>query len=298
MIYITFFCTITLLILLFFSILNERKYKKKKPCFVEIEGEPKEEKISFIRRVLYPSLKKYKRSIRKNFSGEKHEKLEIKLFQAGSPFDMSPVDFRLIQMILTILFSILFGIYGILFGCSIQWIVLLILFGTLFGTIVPTFYLSQKIKDRSKKALKELPDIVDLLTVSLEAGLGFDLALHKLISRNKGIITDEFHRCLEEIRLGKTRREALKEITTRLVLDEMNILISSILQAEKLGISMVQILKVQSSEIRKKRKQRAEEQAMKAPIKMLFPLVFFIFPSLFVVLLGPAVIQFVTAFKK
>ncbi|WP_207669622.1 type II secretion system F family protein [Marinisporobacter balticus] len=223
--------------------------------------------------------------------------MEIKILQAGSPFDMTPVDFRLIQIISMFLFPILFGIYGTLLDLSFQWMVLLILFGLMVGNFFPVFYLSKRANQRITHALKELPDIVDLLTVSLEAGLGFDLALHKLISRNNGIVASEFHRALEEIRLGKPRREALKEITERLVLDEMNTFISSILQAEKLGISMVHILRIQSTEIRNKRKQRAEEQAMKAPIKMLFPLVFFIFPSLFIVLLGPAVIQFINTLK-
>ncbi|WP_242972997.1 type II secretion system F family protein [Anaeromicrobium sediminis] len=222
----------------------------------------------------------------------------MKILQAGSPFDMTPVDFRLVQMILIILFPILFAIYGILLGLSVPMIFLIVTFSMIFASFLPNLYLSQKSKERSKRALKELSDIVDLLTVSLEAGLGFDLALNKLISKNNGVIASEFHQCLEEIRLGKPRRDALKKITERLLLDEMNILISSILQAEKLGISMVKILRIQSHEIRKKRKQRAEEQAMKAPIKMLFPLIFFIFPSLFIVLLGPAIIQFINTFQK
>ncbi|QZY55402.1 type II secretion system F family protein [Crassaminicella profunda] len=263
-----------------------------------IKDQDKENHLSFAKRVLSPTLKKYKGRFRKKFSGEKHDKLEMKILQAGSPFDMTPVDFRLVQIILIILFPILFMIYGSLLSISISMIFFLVIFSVVFAAFLPTLYLLQKTKKRSKRALKELPDIVDLLTVSLEAGLGFDLALHKLISRNNGIIADEFHRCLEEIRLGKPRRIALKEITERLPLDEMNVLINSILQAEKLGISTVQILRIQSHEIRQKRKQRAEEQAMKAPIKMLFPLVFFIFPSLFIVLLGPAVIQFINTFKK
>ncbi|OGX68566.1 MAG: hypothetical protein A2189_03195 [Paenibacillus sp. RIFOXYA1_FULL_44_5] len=103
---------------------------------------------------------------------------------------------------------------------------------------------------------------------------------------------------MEEIRLGKTRREALIGVRDRILLDELKVLISSILQAEKLGIGMVQVLRVQSVEVREQRKQRAEEEAMKAPIKMMFPLVLFIFPSIFIVLLGPAVIQFIHTFSK
>lgn len=145
-------------------------------------------------------------------------------------------------------------------------------------------------------ALREFPDILDLLTVSLEAGLGFDAAVTKVVSKKEGVLASEFHRCLEEIRLGKTRREALSGIRERLEVDAVNSFISSILQAEKLGIGMVKVLRAQSQEVREQRKQRAEEAAMKAPIKMLFPLVLFIFPSLFIVLLGPAILQFIAAF--
>ncbi|MCT4607048.1 MAG: type II secretion system F family protein [Marinisporobacter sp.] len=276
----------------------DNKNKKKRQKISLIKKEDNKNNLSFIKRVLSPTFRKYKKTLRRNFSRKKQDQLEIKILQAGSPFDMSPIDFRMIQIILIFLFPASSSTLGIFLGFSIPIIVFMMPFAILFAGAIPNLYLSIKTKKRSKSALKELPDIVDLLTVSLEAGLGFDLALHKLISRNNGIIAGEFHRCLEEIRLGKPRREALKEITQRLILDEINLLINSILQAEKLGISMVQILRTQSIEIRKKRKQRAEEQAMKAPIKMLFPLVFFIFPSLFIVLLGPAVIQFINTLKK
>ncbi|MBF8983825.1 type II secretion system F family protein [Lutibacter sp. B2] len=294
MIYLTFFCTITLFILLLITLIDEKKKSKK----INIDLNKKEDSPSFLNRILYPSFKKWKRDFRKKISGEKQKKIEVKLLQAGNPFGMTPVDFRLLQITLSIFLPITFGILGTLLSMKLKFIILFVLLGIVLAFFLPHLYLVQKTKERTRKAIKELPDVVDLLTVSLEAGLGFDLALHKLVSRTNGILCNEFHRCLEEIRLGKPRRESLKEITTRLVIEELNILISSILQAEKLGISMVRILRIQSNEIRNKRKQRAEEQAMKAPIKMLFPLVFFIFPTLFIVLLGPAIIQFVTIFKN
>jgi tight adherence protein C len=120
----------------------------------------------------------------------------------------------------------------------------------------------------------------------------------KVVSKKEGVLAAEFQRCMEEIRLGKTRREALSGIRDRMDVDIIKAFISSVLQAEKLGIGMVRVLRVQSNEVRERRKQRAEEEAMKAPIKMLFPLVLFIFPSLFIVLLGPAVIQFIETFKN
>jgi tight adherence protein C len=121
------------------------------------------------------------------------------------------------------------------------------------------------------------------------------LALNKVVSKTNGILSSEFHTCLEEIRLGKSRREAFLGLRERLNFDSIVSLINSILQAEKLGMSMVQIFRIKSQDERSKRRERAEEAAMKVPIKILFPLVFFIFPCMFVVLLVPAVIGFIGA---
>jgi len=193
---------------------------------------------------------------------------------------------------------LVFALYGKALRIGFAGVLLLSFVGLLLAFVLPGFYLNLKIKQRYKQALKELPDFLDLLTVCLEAGLGFDGALNKVISKRSGILSTEFHICIEEMRLGKTRKEGLTGIRERLGFDEMKSLINSILQAEKLGISIVQILRIKSREEREKRKQRAEEEAMKAPIKILFPLVIFIFPSIFTVLLGPAIIQFMNTLGK
>lgn len=304
MIYIAFFCTITLFILLFFILMDERKkhMERRFKLFLNTKKEIpiKEDKknLSLKEKLFHPPIHIIKRSFQKKISEEKEAKIEKKLLQAGNPFGMTPVDFRLFQIALFLLLPTFFGLLGIFLKADISATGLFIVMGILLALSIPPYYLQQKAKQRSHKALRELPDVVDLLTVSLEAGLGFDSALSKLISKKNGILSEEFHRCLEEIRLGKTRRDALKGIQDRLIVNELNALINSILQAEKLGISMVHILRIQSHEIRQQRKQRAEEAAMKAPIKMLFPLVLFIFPSLFIVLLGPALIQFLEIFAK
>lgn len=305
MVYLTFFFTITLFIyfLFFLGGSKNKNVKRRIATFTNNEtgekAEDDEEKkeASLARRIFYPVWKEFKRSFKRRMPGEKEAKLEIKLLQAGNPMGMSPVEFRLLQVSLVIMLPVLSGTYGYILGTTPAAIILFVFIGIIVAFIIPHYYLKLKIKQRNKQALRELPDVLDLLTVSLEAGLGFDSALSKLISKKTGVLASEFHRCLEEIRLGKTRREALSGVKERLVLDEMNVLISSILQAEKLGIGMVQVLRVQSSEVRERRKQRAEEEAMKAPIKMLFPLVLFIFPSLFIVLLGPAIIQFMATFS-
>lgn len=309
MFYLTFFFTITLFVYFLFVLSDGRKkrLKRRLSTFADREQEVEKEEsdeseekkeVSLFRRIFYPVWKEFKRSFKRKMPGEKEAKLDIKLMQAGNPFGMSPVEFRLLQISLFLIFPVVCGAYAYMLGADIGPIILFVLIGITVSLVLPHYYIKMKIKQRSKLALRELPDILDLLTVSLEAGLGFDSALNKLVSKKSGVLTTEFHRCLEEIRLGKTRREALSGVRERLVVDEINVLISSILQAEKLGIGMVQVLRVQSQEVRDQRKQRAEEEAMKAPIKMLFPLVLFIFPSLFIVLLGPAVIQFITTFNK
>ncbi|WP_281884291.1 type II secretion system F family protein [Paenibacillus sp. YYML68] len=257
-----------------------------------------EERGTLAARFMRSSWRKLRRSFSRRLQERQEARIELRLLQAGRPFQMTPVDYRLLQLTLLAGLPVLVGLYGLVLGMGIGGILLMGVVGLLLALLLPGYYLTLKTRVRSKQALRELPDVLDLLTVSLEAGLGFDAALSKLISKKEGVLAGEFRRCLEEIRLGKTRREALTGVKERLVLDELRVLIGSILQAEKLGIGMVQVLRVQSQEVRERRKQRAEEEAMKAPIKMLFPLVLFIFPSLFIVLLGPAVIQFIETFSN
>lgn len=308
MVYFTFFCTITLIIYFLFVLRTEVRDKMRRRVAVFLNNEKPNGNKALItdqqqgetlrQRIFVPYWLEFKRSFKRRMPGEKEAKLEVKLLQAGNPFGMTPVEFRLLQIALFLIFPLIFGGYGILLKTNIAGYVLLALLGIVAGIYLPHIYLKLKTKARSKQALRELPDILDLLTVSLEAGLGFDSAIGKVVAKKEGVLSSEFHRCLEEIRLGKTRRESLRGIRDRLKVEEISILISSILQAEKLGIGMVQVLRIQSSEVRDQRKQRAEEEAMKAPIKMLFPLVLFIFPSLFIVLLGPAVIEFLMTFQK
>ena len=138
-----------------------------------------------------------------------------------------------------------------------------------------------------------IPDALDLLTISVRAGLGFDAALGKVVEKLKGPLSDEFRRALAEVRVGKARRDALRDIVPRTEVTPLTNFIGAIIQAEQLGVSISKVLQVQSEQLRIERRQRAEEQAAKAPIKMLFPLVGCIFPSLFIVILGPAIILIV-----
>ncbi len=306
MIYILFFLTVTSFVYSIILMNQERKQKVKRriSMFTESEAnttiieEMEPEELPAWKIALKSLWRRLKRNFERKMPEEQEIKLELKLLRAGSPFGMGPFEYRIMQMILFLLLPALLVGYVLLLGADLGGIFLAIVIGVIFAFFVPAYYLSLKTKRRSKLALRELPDVLDLLTVSLEAGLGFDAALSKLVSKSDGVLAYEFRRLLEEIRLGKSRREALLGVRERVVLDEIKVVISSILQAEKLGVGMVQVLRVQSQEVREQRKQRAEEEAMKAPIKMLFPLILFIFPSLFIVLLGPAVLQFIAEFSK
>lgn len=299
---------LTVLLVLYGLLLMKKEQKKlhaermalvlgEKQQEAVLEGPTDElKKQSFFQRMIEPIWKKCKRMFQKNLTNQKMAKLELKLLQAGNPFKMTPVDFRMAQLVLLVLLPLLAGGFAYLLNTGSGSLVLFVFAGFFVGMYVPRFYLQQKAKERNKLALKELPDFLDLLTVSIEAGLGFDSALSKVVAKKEGVLSTEFQRCLEEMRLGKTRKEALTGVRNRIKLDDVHSLIGSIIQAEQLGIGVVQVLSVQAIEIRSKRKQRAEEAAMKAPIKMLFPLVLFIFPCIFIILLGPAIIQILETF--
>lgn len=166
------------------------------------------------------------------------------------------------------------------------------------ASLLPDLWLNQKINQRQKAIKLALPDTLDLLHISVEAGLGFDAALSKIISNSRGPLSEEFFRMLQEIRLGTPRREAFKNLSERTNVPELSSFILAMLQADIFGISIGKVLRVQAQEMRIKRRQQAEEIAMKAPVKIVFPLVLCIFPALLVVVLGPAVINIYQAIIK
>ena len=175
---------------------------------------------------------------------------------------------------------------------------LLIYIGALvIGFYGPRVMLGQKIRQRQTQLLRSLPAAIDLIAISAEAGLGFDQAMAQVRRQTGGPLADELGVTLNEIRLGKPRIEALNQLAYRTGVDDIKIFVGAVVQSFQLGTSIVETLRVQADSIRIKQRQRAQEQAMKAPVKMMFPLVFFIFPALLVVILGPAVINIMTSMK-
>jgi tight adherence protein C len=237
-------------------------------------------------------------------SASSAETAERRLAMAGNPGDLRTTDWMGVKMLGALITGVvLFIVFGGLFfhGSWTDPIMLVqrsifLVVGLGIGYMLPEFWLGNRIKGRQKVILKMIPDCLDLLTISVRAGLGFDAALAKVVEKMPGPLSDEFRRALAEVRVGKARREALRDIVPRTNVQPLSNFIGAIIQAETLGVSISKVLQVQSEQLRIERRQRAEEMAAKAPIKMLFPLVGCIFPSLFVVILGPAIISLVKTF--
>jgi tight adherence protein C len=218
------------------------------------------------------------------------EKVAQKLVHAGNPPNLN-VD-KILVMKLVGLVSIVAWIPLFLmlkFSGPIFIVGVLVAWGCAF--IYPDVLLNRKIEDRQKEISRKLPDILDLLVISVEAGLGFEQALDRTCTAVPGALSDEFRRMLHEIRIGSTRADALRAMADRSDVPELRGFILAMLQADTFGVSISRLLRSQADEMRIKRRLMAQEKAQKAPVKMLFPLVFCIFPSIFVVILGPAMIN-------
>lgn len=186
--------------------------------------------------------------------------------------------------------------YGIMLGMGTMLTLLFGLGGAAFAGYGPRIWVLGRIKRRQKEIWRSLPDAFDLITASVEAGLGVDASFTRVIEKVSGPLAEELTRTMREISMGRSRREAFLDMADRTGVDELRSLINAIVQAEQMGISIGTVIRVQTGVIRTKRRQRAEEQAFKAPIKMVFPLVFFIFPAIMVVIGGPAIIQMKDSF--
>lgn len=191
-------------------------------------------------------------------------------------------------------------LFGLFLGASAGGAAGAFLIGLIFtalGWLGPEFIVSSRARGRREQIRADLPDALDLLAVSVEAGLGFDASITKITEHMEGPLANEFALALGEIRVGEGRADALKKMEQRVGAPELSSFVRSIIQADQLGISLGRILRVQAADSRLKRQAAAEERAMKAPIKMLFPTVLFIFPSMFIVILGPAMLQLLNLFN-
>lgn len=243
----------------------------------------------FYERTVRPLIKRLSKVGRRGDQGGIIARTDAKLEKAGYPGGLRGADWMGVKILGAIVGGLLFfalasliaGIAGgLFFG----------LVGLAVGFIGPEFWLGRRIRARGLAMTLQLPDALDLLTISVEAGLGFDAALAKVVEKMDGPLVVEFRQALAEVRMGRTRREALRDVATRADSQPVTNFIGAIVQAEQLGVPIAKVLQIQSQQLRIERRQRAEEAAAKAPVKMLFPMVGCIFPTIFIVILGPAVV--------
>jgi len=242
----------------------------------------------FSQRVLVPLTRTILNTLGKYGPKQSAERLRLSLQQAGNPGNMNPVMFSGIRSVLAVLLLVIFG-FVTFRSMEPARAMMYTAIGAGLGYLLPGIWLGQQIKKRKHNIIKALPDALDLLTISVEAGLAFDSALQRVTEKWDNELSKEFRRVLTDTRLGRARRDALKDMAARTGVDDVQTFTAAIIQAEQLGVSIGKILRIQADQMRVRRRQRAEEAAQKAPIKMLFPMVFLIFPALFVVILGPAV---------
>lgn len=246
--------------------------------------------LSFKDRVVLPLIRKIAQLTTKFTPQKQIEDTRHKLELAG--MSMEPGAFFAMRVVLTIVLALLaFFLFFINSPSTPRTTALLYTLGAaLLGYFFPQLWLSSKIKRRQNDIIKALPDALDLLVICVEAGLGFDMAMGKVYEKWDNELSIAFGRVLREIQLGKIRREALRDMARRMDVPDVTAFIAAIIQADQLGVSMSKILRVQSDQMRTKRRQRAQEKAHQAPVKMMLPMVFLIFPSLWIVLLGPSLI--------
>ena len=244
----------------------------------------------FFDRTIRPLAQKLSGAVQKITSPKQTNRTERRLSMAGNPGGLSTTDFLGLKAVVAIGMAIAMFFFFFVLARNPGFGIIATLGGGALGFFLPEFWLKRRIKARQKAILLAIPDTLDLLTISVRAGLGFDAALGKVVEKTQGPLADEFRRALAELRVGKARRDALRDMVARTDVPALTNFIGAIIQAEQLGVSISKVLQVQSEQLRIERRQRAEEMAAKAPIKMLFPLVGCIFPSLFIVILGPAMI--------
>ncbi len=247
----------------------------------------------FMERVVYPIARKLGditvKFTPQNWLNTISRKLEL----GGNPGKIDPSVFLVMQLIAAIGIGALalVAMTVLSHGTPPTQVFLLTIGGTLTGFFLPQFYLSRNVTKRQKNIRRAMPDALDLLTICVEAGLGFDAAMAKVVEKWNNQLSLALNRVLQEIQLGKLRREALRSMSDNIGISEMTSFVAAVIQSEQLGVSMAKVLRIQADQMRVRRRQLAEEEAHKAPIKMLIPMAFIIFPSLLIILLAPAAFQ-------
>lgn len=250
---------------------------------------------SFFRRALWPSLRSFLRFLARLLPHRDLTATQRQLQQAGNPGGLSAIDFYGIR----VLAVLLLGGYIFLISVGSQETLLALrnaLLGVVAGYLIPVYWLKTRVRRRKSQIFKALPDALDMLTIAVEAGLAFESAMIRVSEKWDNTLTREFRRAVAEMRVGMSREDALTRMAERCGVPELTTFVAVLVQSSQLGVSIAQVLHAQAADMRTKRRQRAEELAHQAGVKMVIPLALFILPALFVVILGPLVPRFLDIF--
>ncbi len=242
----------------------------------------------FSQRVLLPMIQASAQFMTRFTPQRSLEATRHKLDLAGNPNNWSAAEFLGIRGLVALLLAALVFFLTMLGHIDPAKRLLFLIVVALLGYFLPTLWLGSRIRRRQNEIVKALPDALDLLTISVEAGLPFDGAMQRVAEKWDNEVSRGFQRMLTELRVGKSRRDALRDMAERMDVPDVTSFVAALIQADQLGISIAKVLRIQSEQMRIKRRQRAEEKAHQAPIKMLLPMTFLIFPTILIIILGPA----------
>jgi tight adherence protein C len=241
----------------------------------------------FSERFLRPAIERLGSMLSRSTPQKAAQDLDNRLEMAGRPGNLTPADFGAIRLVAAAVMAALGLLVGLLLGTVIYTVGALVV-GAILGYYLPVMWLKQKVDARRAQIQKGLPDAMDLLVIAVDAGLGFDAALARVTDKYKNALSDMFAKVLREVSLGRPRLEAMDEMGRSSGVDDLHNFIQAIIQSEQFGTGIGKILRIQADEMRRKRRQRAQEKAAQATLKMMLPMVGCIFPTLWIVLLGPA----------
>ena len=292
---VVLFCGIALLVLTVGTAIMNRQAVNRSLAAIqgmhEDDRPPTELDTPFSDRVIAPAFDKLTSWGRRFTPDDQSARIRRRLDLAGNPenWDVNRIiDFKMLGLIS----GAVLGLFiGFVFQSSFSTVLGLMVMSSLLGYFGPNIALYQVGYDRTEQMTRDLPDALDLLTISVESGMAFDSAVSQVARNTTGPLAEEFFRLLQEMQIGLSRSDAIRAMGDRSDIPELRNFASSMVQAERLGIPVANVLRIQAAEMRTKRSQRAEEMAQKVPVKILFPLIFCILPVLFIVILGPAVIS-------
>ncbi len=275
------------------SVMEARMQDFKTRAVAPVEGET-DLSDPFAERVLVPGMEALAHVATSVLPARMLANIEKQLVMAGNPMTVNAYAVFWMLSVGLMAGLMLFSVLLVWGTVGIEQAVLVLMFGVV-GWVLPGTWLKGRVRRRQKEVLRSLPDALDLVTTCVQAGLGLDAALARVAEKTSGPLADELARMLREVAMGKLRREALTEMAERINVEDLTSFVNGVIQAEQLGVGIVQVLRVQADQMRTRRRQRVEQMAHEAPIKMIFPLVLFIFPAFMLVILGPAVIRIATS---